>query len=713
MTIDLYALCPCGSGKKIKFCCRDIAAEIDKVERLLEAGQRQAALEFIELAEKRYPGRAYLLARKAELQRELGLQAEADGTLRTLLDREHDNPVALAESALLALSTEGEGVAVAIERLQGAVEVSTRDPWPDKVKEAIAAVADACTAVGYLPASLAHTVLFLETEPESEGATSALYQICASAQVPLLFKELRSFQRATEDAPWKDEFNAAMGRADRGAWLRGERQLTALAERFADAPAIWHNLAVLRSWLAEEEASAEAWRRYAALDVPLDDAVEAEAMALELDASPASDSIDIVRLTYAIRDMDRVIATTATDKRCVDYPLEFPLAEGEPSDQPPPRGTHFLLDTPLPRPEELTADNVPRIAAYLFVFGKETDREARLIVQLQRGARFEAYQALIGEVFGDALGAPTDEKVLGQQGYIPFWSAEEFWFPEGTSLDRTRELRMQLRDRHIFDIWPNRPWKYLDGRTPRQAAGDRAGQIKLLGVLLYAELTSQRNTATGFDFNVVRRHLGLPEATPLSANVNVAEVPLAQLARLPMELLSDDQLQAVLTRAVHYRASEAAQRAALEVVARPALDDKVSKPAVYTTLALLAEDAQKALEYVDQGRRLAEDAGESSAQFDLHEVTLRLRRGEADEAANMINHLLQEHIEEPGVAQAVRELFVRMGLVGPDGRPRMQPADLAEAAETEVEPAAPASKLWTPGSDQPAAAGKPSLIIPG
>src|SRR5438105_1463847 len=40
MTIDLYALCPCGSGKKIKFCCRDIAVEIDKVERLLEAGQR-------------------------------------------------------------------------------------------------------------------------------------------------------------------------------------------------------------------------------------------------------------------------------------------------------------------------------------------------------------------------------------------------------------------------------------------------------------------------------------------------------------------------------------------------------------------------------------------------------------------------------------------------------------------------------------------------
>jgi tetratricopeptide (TPR) repeat protein len=710
MTIDLYALCPCGSGKKIKFCCRDIAAEIDKVERLLEAGQRQAALEFIELAEKKYPGRAYLLARKAELQRELGLQTEADGTLRALLDREHDNPVALAESALLALSTEGEGVTVAIERLQRAVEVSTRDPWPDKVKEAIAAVADACTAVGYLPASLAHTVLFLETEPESEGAASALYQLCASAQVPLLFKELRSFRRSPEDAPWRSEFNAAMSQADRGFWLRAERQLTALTERAGDAPAVWHNVAVLRSWLGQEESSAVAWRRYAALDVPLDDAVEAEAIALELDPTPASESIDVVRVTYPIRDMDRVIASATTNKRCLAYPLELGGADGE-TDQPPPRSTHFLLDAALPTAAEFEVNDVPLIAGYLFVFGKETDREARLVVQLQRNERFETCRSLVGEVFGDALGPPQGEEVLGQREFIPFWSAEEFWFPNGTPLDRVRELRAQLRDRHVFDVWPRRPWKYLDGRSPEQAAHDCAGQVKLLGVLLYVELISERNTATDFDFNLVRRHLGLPEATPLPADTDPSEVPLARLARLPVEQLSDDRLLTLLSRAVHYRASAAAQRAALEVVARPSLDEKTSKPAVYTTLALLAEDSRTALRYVDQGRHLAEAAGESSAQFDLHEVTLRLRRGEADEAGTLINHLMQEHIDEPGVAQALRGLFTQMGLVGPDGRPRVGPGDLAEATETE--PAEPATKLWTPGSDQPAAAAKPSLIIPG
>ena len=31
MAIDPYALCPCGSGKKLKFCCSDLGSEIEKV----------------------------------------------------------------------------------------------------------------------------------------------------------------------------------------------------------------------------------------------------------------------------------------------------------------------------------------------------------------------------------------------------------------------------------------------------------------------------------------------------------------------------------------------------------------------------------------------------------------------------------------------------------------------------------------------------------
>ena len=47
MTTDLYAKCPCGSGKKIKFCCKDIIADIERIERMIQGEQRTAALDKI------------------------------------------------------------------------------------------------------------------------------------------------------------------------------------------------------------------------------------------------------------------------------------------------------------------------------------------------------------------------------------------------------------------------------------------------------------------------------------------------------------------------------------------------------------------------------------------------------------------------------------------------------------------------------------------
>ena len=59
-------------------------------------------------------------------------------------------------------------------------------------------------------------------------------------------------------------------------------KLTALAEREPDAPAVWRNLATLRGWLADTNGSAEALKKYATLDIPLEDAVEAQTLALFL-----------------------------------------------------------------------------------------------------------------------------------------------------------------------------------------------------------------------------------------------------------------------------------------------------------------------------------------------------------------------------------------------------------------------------------------------
>ena len=711
MSIDLYALCPCGSGKKIKFCCRDLAEEIEKIQRMLNAGQRQACLEHIELLEKKYPNRAYLIATKAELQRQLGHEGDAGDTLQSLLELDQENPIVLAESVLLALSNEDEGVETAIERLQRTVEASPRDPWPEKVKEAIAAVAEECFRTGLLTACLAHMVLFLEADPENEGAGSALVRFAESEFVPLLFKEIGAFQKCADDVAWKEEFNAAMVLADRGSWLAGEQKLTSLADQAGGDPAFWHNLAILRMWLGREEDAAKALRKYAESDLPLEDALEATALALQLDPTQCSETHDVLRVTYPITDMERVISTLSSDRRLIELGSQEDLFE----DEPPPRSTHLVLDRAnLEDGADLALDKIPIAVGRLFVYGKETDREARIEYHLIGDASSLANKGRIAEIFDQALGLDqVEEEVIDESLFIPFSDHEELWFPRGAQPDDVRALRVEKRRRFLFDAWPKRPWKYLDGKTPEETAKQPEGQIKLLGFLLYAELGSQKNNVSDFDFNELRRHLTLPESASIDpTGLELPGVPLWRLARLEMERLSDDDLLTVFARAVHHRASAAAQKAALELVTRPTLDKRVGKAGIYRTLAFLTDDSQQALEYVDQARRLAEEAGESSAIFDLQELSLRVRRGEGELVSQLLDHVIHDHLEEPGVRQEVRNILVSLGMLNPDGSIPQSTAPNAAAAAAGDSSAAESSPIWTPDSEPSDPGDKPKILLP-
>src|SRR3990172_4643106 len=72
MAVDPYAPCPCGSGKKFKFCCSDLVGEIEKIHRMIEGDQPRAALRHAEQTLVKHPRRASLLDLKATLELTLG-----------------------------------------------------------------------------------------------------------------------------------------------------------------------------------------------------------------------------------------------------------------------------------------------------------------------------------------------------------------------------------------------------------------------------------------------------------------------------------------------------------------------------------------------------------------------------------------------------------------------------------------------------------------
>src|SRR5262245_49840541 len=96
MAVDPYALCPCGSGKKLKFCCSDLVGEIEKIHRMTEGEQPRAALRHVEQTLATHPGRASLLDLKATLELSLDEIDSARDTVTKFVAANPDSPTAQA-----------------------------------------------------------------------------------------------------------------------------------------------------------------------------------------------------------------------------------------------------------------------------------------------------------------------------------------------------------------------------------------------------------------------------------------------------------------------------------------------------------------------------------------------------------------------------------------------------------------------------------------
>ena len=105
MAIDAYSLCPGGTGKKIKFCCGDFLAELQKIDRMVEGEQYLACLKHIDHLLEQEPGRdrACLLATKCVLLRATrSARGRPQAAAAAFLAKHPDNQIALAELAMLA-----------------------------------------------------------------------------------------------------------------------------------------------------------------------------------------------------------------------------------------------------------------------------------------------------------------------------------------------------------------------------------------------------------------------------------------------------------------------------------------------------------------------------------------------------------------------------------------------------------------------------------
>ncbi|MEX2091639.1 MAG: hypothetical protein WD971_03130 [Pirellulales bacterium] len=715
MAVDPYAPCPCGSGKKVKFCCSDLVGDIERIHRMIEGDQPRAALRHAEQTLAKHPRRASVLDLKATLELALGETDAARATIDEFLKADPQNPSAHACRAMLLASTEGGRTAVA--PLQKALAIIERE-MPQRVFEAIGVVGRALLTEGHIVAAQAHLWLHVGLAPQDDPrALELLVSLNHYSGLPLLLRDNLRLRDWPADASWKAEAEKASRLADQGKWQQAAEIMDRLGGTYGAVPTLLYNRAVLAGRLADDRALVAGLHAYAQMEVPLDEAVEAEAIAQLLDNENKEQLLDSVVRSYAILDVDALLEHLGADRRIQHFDVDPARFEG--SDQPRPRHTFVLLDQPLPESGlGIQRGEVPGLAGVISIFGRQTNRPERLEFTTDDGPNFDRTLAALVEASGGALGELIDQRVVGS--ITPTEQALNWrWhFPLDTPIADRRKLVAEERHVAIIERWPDVPRPGLAGKTPREAAGDPQLLVPLMAAVLILEQGSN-NRSDGTSIAVLRDKLGLPQPDSINATgTSVAALPLVRVPRLVIETVADDGLVQLYRRSILIAARTATTIVAQEAVRRPSIVASIPPADAYRRLIAAEDDDERALALIQEAREHSEAAGESTAAWDLAELELHIENGNPEQAQAMLARIEQMHLDDPQVAAAVYRLLYETGVISPEemaGHQHQHPHAEPQQPAFSGAAAAPAAqesgnRIWTPGSDQPASGGKKSTL---
>jgi hypothetical protein len=698
MTIDAYSQCPGATGKKIKFCCPDFLSELEKIDRMVEGEQYAACLQHIESLRRQggNADRQCLLAYQTMLLRATGQIEAAQALTDDFLLKYPANQAALAESAILAaMKTD---YAQAMKFLLQAVAVA-EGSWSWRTYQAAEILANDFFDQGrWLPAR-ALLQFLLVVQKENHNISRMLTDLLRSTDVPLLLKEDPRFPQAPKDASWADRYFQAVSPMAYGDWLSTEAQLAALSSEISDFPAIWRSLASVRGWLGDYSGSIDALRSYALMDIPLEDAVEAEATAMLLSDDPLGDAAAVLHVVWTVNDVEGLQEAFLSDPRIVPLPVDpsnYYVEDGS----PPPKAVYMVFDRPAQKSvEEPTARSMPINLGQIFLFGRQTDREARMQIVGATAAELVQIKDILSGFAGQRLGGEEKTEEIEIASATENLLRPKWRMPMQLRPQRLHAMLDEYRRDAVLNRWPDMKLGVLDGLSPKQAAADARYRIKLLAAIMVLQFHAD-NIRWSFNLNELRGQLGLPVLEPIAAPPGkINQVPLVRLARIRAEKLSDDDLVQAFQRAVGYDNRAAAMNFGKEIIDRPVFADRKERLFSYMTLARMEDDLDRALSYIEAGRNAADGMGKSHAQWDLEELQLRFARQDIPEAMELIRHIEAAHGKEPNVSYLLTQILVEVGLLRPDGTPAIP----VNAPEAEMAPAGAADadpgKLWTPGGE--------------
>jgi tetratricopeptide (TPR) repeat protein len=719
MTVDQYALCPCGNGKKIKFCkCKDSLPELDRIMTMLDGGQVVPALDRINRVLDEHPDAAWALAIKGRVLLDLREYDSLAENAERFVRLQPNNPLALTQRA--ASYVFRNQIEEATESVLEALTESGRQV-DSFVLEIVSVLAYALANTGQFLSARAYATLALSAEGFEGGRTAAsvLQELNTSPAVNHLLKALPATRPRPEGAVWAERFDEALGLLRSNRIGLAETKFASLARAYPGEPAILSGLLSCAVWRANGQSQSDSLAKLSECE-QLDWIERSKLLAMSYLTEPKMPKL-AVELRSMKTDIQDVSQTEiALQAHSLFAPIPERMLRGfvQNEDDVPPRSAFQILDSEVPADDvTLTAENIPEAISVVLVYGKQTDRAARIEVPSVLPLFVEQVRQSLVAALGDL---PLRDEVAFP---VPFGLASE---PRAAMLNR-QSTRTEI-DRLIRDFQASR----LPGRIVAQAVG-ALGNRSLAEVASDDSVRMQREALMRTLENVeqlaqtagvlesIRQAAGLQPLPTITVRTSddVEEVDNPDLARTDCSELDAEGLAYLLQRAQLLDASVPLRRAATAALAREdSAEDVQLRASAYLALVDTTESADDALELLGQTKQFFEKWGLDKAQLLLMELPLRAKLGDSDGFQTVIRTLTADYRNREDVMAGLQQLLVSMGLINPDGSPRNEGPRSAMVAEGGASPAAQSSGIWTPdgGSAAPAAAssqGAGKLWVPG
>ncbi len=686
MPLDPYASCPCGSGKKFKWCCAAFFSTVEKAFEQERVGQHEAALATIKALTQSnadqpavwgyYAQFLYNAAGAAPTPSEQEkLVEQAEEALSEALKR---NPNFGMAHFLRGMFRQNEGELIgALLLFRKAAE--TYDP---EATDQLAHVYELIFRNELMlnrpvaaRAALERSVRYQPDDPEARQHFDALFG--PQSRLPECARKAYSFRPTAK----KVAADAATGR-----FSDARKAFEELTVATPGDPAAWFNLGLVLAWLGEQPKAADALAKSIELETDDHRAEEAGALLEVLRCGQGMENeADYLEHGFflPIRDPQPVMQwLQGMEQARRLLGVQVDQEQGSVS---------AMVVEELPSLLAVGGTTLAKVVAKLTIaqgviriWHPTRDNSAKVVEELRTRVNLAVQEPVttntpinFGDVCLDALVYPTQTSDVTQ--------AEE---------------KLRAHAKHYFEeLWLHRQLKSLAGNSPIDAVGSSLLRKRVFGVVkfvadCFAGVVPQKRVGNQnvpidvYDFAQLRHKLGLeyvsaapphvdvppepepaPKATPAApvtpAKRAIGDMNAAELAALNVADATVGELEQAMRAALKLDARDLAvafARAGVTKPHDPAHADRYPLYAAAVTGATAAGEFDQALDLLSQGEKFdtEHNGGARAVEFGLKKAQLFVKMKDADRAAGAFDALIAAHPDEGKFYTTAAEEMLRL-----------------------------------------------------